>query len=74
MSSSGLPPSLKLRRALDAAQEAGDPLYGAFIRTHLVTHLFASGDPLDEVQKEAEAGSARAAAKTAEKRQESEQR
>ncbi|HTJ90838.1 MAG TPA: AAA family ATPase [Acidocella sp.] len=45
-----------LRRALDAAQEAGDPLYGAFIRTHLVTHLFASGDPLDEVQKEAEAG------------------
>ena len=45
-----------LRRALDAAQQAGDPIYGAFIRTHLVTHLFASGDPLDEVQKEAEAG------------------
>jgi PAS domain S-box-containing protein len=45
-----------LRRALDAAQVAGDPLYGAFIRTHLVTHLLTSGDPLDEVQKEAEAG------------------
>ena len=45
-----------LRRALDAAQEAGDLLYGAFIRTHIVTHLLACGDPLDEVQREAEAG------------------
>jgi len=45
-----------MRFALDAAQEAGDLTYGAFGRTHLVTHLLASGDPLDEVQREAEAG------------------
>jgi PAS domain S-box-containing protein len=45
-----------LRLALDAAQEAGDLTYAAFARTHLVTHLLASGDPLDEVQREAEAG------------------
>src|SRR6202023_3998634 len=45
-----------LRLALDAAQEAGDLTYAAYCRTHLVTHLLASGDPLDEVQREAEAG------------------
>jgi PAS domain S-box-containing protein len=45
-----------IRLALDAAQEAGDLTYGAFGRTHLVTHLLASGDPLDEVQREAETG------------------
>ncbi|HEY4883303.1 MAG TPA: GAF domain-containing protein, partial [Myxococcales bacterium] len=45
-----------LRLALDAAQEAGDLTYAAFGRTHLVTHLLASGDPLDEVQREAESG------------------
>jgi PAS domain S-box-containing protein len=42
--------------ALDAAQETGDLIYGAFARTHLVTHLLASGDPLDEVQRKAEDG------------------
>jgi PAS domain S-box-containing protein len=45
-----------MRLALDAAQEAGDLTYAAYCRTHLVTHLLASGDPLDEVQREAEAG------------------
>jgi PAS domain S-box-containing protein len=45
-----------IRLAFDAAQEAGDLTYGAFGRTHLVTHLLASGDPLDEVQREAAAG------------------
>ena len=45
-----------MRLALDAAQEAGDLTYAAFGCTHLVTHLLASGDPLDEVQREAEAG------------------
>jgi len=45
-----------LRLALDAAQEAGDLTYEAYARTHLVTHLLASGDPLGEVQREAEAG------------------
>jgi PAS domain S-box-containing protein len=45
-----------MRLALDTAQEAGDLTYAAYARTHLVTHLLASGDPLDEVQREAEAG------------------
>jgi PAS domain S-box-containing protein len=45
-----------IRLALDAAQEAGDLTYAAYSRTHLVTHLLASGDPLDAVQLEAEAG------------------
>ncbi len=45
-----------IQRAIDAAQETGDLLYGAFARAHLVTHLLASGDPLDEVQQTAEAG------------------
>jgi tetratricopeptide (TPR) repeat protein len=45
-----------VRRAVDAAQEAGDLTYSAFSRTHLVTHLLASGDPLGDVQREAEAG------------------
>jgi PAS domain S-box-containing protein len=45
-----------IQLALDAAQETGDLTYGAFARTHLVTHLLASGDPLDEVQRKAEAG------------------
>jgi PAS domain S-box-containing protein len=45
-----------MRFVLDAAQEAGDLTYGAFGHTHLITHLLASGDPLDEVQREAEAG------------------
>jgi PAS domain S-box-containing protein len=42
--------------ALDAAHEAGDLTYAAYARAHLVTHLLASGDPLHEVQREAEAG------------------
>jgi PAS domain S-box-containing protein len=45
-----------MRLAIDAAQEAGDLTYGAYGRAHLVTHLLASGDPLEEVQREAEAG------------------
>ncbi|CAB3749088.1 trifunctional serine/threonine-protein kinase/ATP-binding protein/sensor histidine kinase [Paraburkholderia humisilvae] len=42
-----------IRLALDAAHETGDLIYGAYARTHMVTHLLASGDPLDEVQREA---------------------
>jgi PAS domain S-box-containing protein len=45
-----------LRRAFDAAQQAGDFNYASFSRHHLVTHLLACGDPLAEVQREAEAG------------------
>ena len=45
-----------IRLAIDAAEEAGDLTYAAYARTHLVTHLLASGDPLEEVQREAEAG------------------
>jgi PAS domain S-box-containing protein len=45
-----------LRRAFDAAQQAGDFNYASFARHHIVTHLLACGDPLAEVQREAEAG------------------
>jgi len=45
-----------LRRAFDAAQQGGDFNYASFCRHHLVTHLLACGDPLAEVQREAEAG------------------
>ncbi len=45
-----------IQLAIDAAQEIGDLIYGAFARAHLVTHLLASGDALDEVQRKAEAG------------------
>jgi PAS domain S-box-containing protein len=45
-----------LRRAFDAAQQVGDFSYASFTRHHLVTHLLACGDPLAEVQREAEAG------------------
>ncbi len=45
-----------LRHAFDAAQQAGDLTYAAYSRTHLITNLLASGSPLGEVQREAEAG------------------
>ena len=45
-----------MRRAFDAAQQAGDLTYAAYGRTHLITNLLAAGDPLAEVQREAEAG------------------
>jgi PAS domain S-box-containing protein len=45
-----------IQLALDAAREAGDLHYAAFGRTHLVTHLLACGDPLDQVHRQAEAG------------------
>ena len=45
-----------LRRAFDAAQQVGDFNYASFTYHHLVTHLLACGDPLAEVQREAEAG------------------
>src|SRR5260370_40466322 len=45
-----------LRLAPDRAQAAGDLHYAAFGPTHLGTHLLASRDPLDEVQRQAQAG------------------
>ena len=44
-----------LRRAFDSAQEVGDLTYAAYSRNVLVTNLLAAGDPLAEVQREAEA-------------------
>jgi PAS domain S-box-containing protein len=43
-----------LRRALKAAQEAGDHTYAAFSCVDLVAIRLASGDPLSEVEHEAE--------------------
>ena len=45
-----------VRRAFDTAQQAGDLTYAVFSQNNLITNLLASGDPLAEVQREAEAG------------------
>ncbi|WP_437821538.1 AAA family ATPase [Sorangium sp. So ce1078] len=45
-----------LRRSFYAAEEAGDLTYASCIRTALVAILLAEGDPLGEVQREAESG------------------
>ena len=45
-----------LRRAFEAAQAAGDLSYAAYSCIDLVTNLFATGDPLSEVEQEAENG------------------
>ena len=42
--------------AFDIAQQAGDLTYAAISRNNLLTQLLASGAPLAEVQREAEAG------------------
>jgi PAS domain S-box-containing protein len=43
-------------RAIDAANKLGDLTFGAYGRDNLVTNLVACGDPLADVQREAEAG------------------
>jgi PAS domain S-box-containing protein len=43
-----------IRRAFDAANEIGDLTYAAFSCHHLISNLLASGDPLADVQREAE--------------------
>ncbi|MER9469536.1 AAA family ATPase [Mesorhizobium sp. M0482] len=43
-----------LRRAFEAARDAGDLTFAAFSRVDLVTILLASGEPLGEVEREAE--------------------
>ncbi|WP_154071670.1 trifunctional serine/threonine-protein kinase/ATP-binding protein/sensor histidine kinase [Bradyrhizobium lablabi] len=45
-----------LRRALQAANEMGDPTYVAYSADHLTTNLLAAGDPLVDMQREAEKG------------------
>jgi PAS domain S-box-containing protein len=45
-----------LRRAFKAAEEAGDLSYAAYSCIDLITNRFATGDPLDEVEREAESG------------------
>ncbi|MDI3288690.1 ATP-binding sensor histidine kinase [Polyangium sp. 15x6] len=43
-----------LRRAFAAAQETGDLTYASYARNQSLTLLLAAGDPLGEVQREAE--------------------
>src|SRR6516162_1125585 len=45
-----------LRRAFETANQIGDLTYAAYYYTQLNTNLLAAGDPLDEVQREAERG------------------
>src|ERR1700675_5066808 len=45
-----------LRRAFEAAREAGDLSYVAYSCVDLVTNFLASGDPLGEAEREAENG------------------
>ncbi len=45
-----------LRRAFKAAEEAGDLSYAAYSCIDLITNRFATGDTLDEVEREAEKG------------------
>ncbi len=44
-----------VRRAFDVASTLGDLTYASFARNNLITQLLACGDPLAEVQNEAEA-------------------
>jgi PAS domain S-box-containing protein len=45
-----------LRRAFEVANRTGDLTYAAYSRYALITNLLAAGDPLADVQREAEAG------------------
>jgi PAS domain S-box-containing protein len=45
-----------VRRAFDTATRMGDLTFAAYSWNNLITNLLASGDPLDEVQREAENG------------------
>jgi predicted ATPase/signal transduction histidine kinase len=45
-----------VRRAFDAANKTGDLTFAGYCGGHLNTNLLAAGDPLDEVQGEAERG------------------
>ena len=45
-----------IRRAFEAANNSGDLTFAAYCFAHLNTNLLAAGDPLDDVQGEAERG------------------
>ena len=45
-----------VRRAFEAANKTGDLTFAGYCGGHLNTNLLAAGDPLDEVQDEAERG------------------
>jgi PAS domain S-box-containing protein len=45
-----------VRRAFETANTIGDLTFAAYSRNNLNTNLLATGDPLDEVQREAEYG------------------
>jgi PAS domain S-box-containing protein len=45
-----------VRRAFETANQSGDLNFAAYCYAHLNTNLLAAGDPLDEVQREAERG------------------
>jgi PAS domain S-box-containing protein len=45
-----------IRRAFDAANEIGDLTFAGYCCDHLVKNMLAAGDPLVEVQREAERG------------------
>jgi predicted ATPase/signal transduction histidine kinase len=45
-----------VRRAFEAANKSGDLTFAGYCGGHLNTNLLAAGDPLDEVQGEAERG------------------
>jgi predicted ATPase len=45
-----------VRRAFDTANKTGDLAFAAYSCHHLITNLLATGDPLNEVQREAENG------------------
>ncbi|MGH9762904.1 MAG: histidine kinase, partial [Blastocatellia bacterium] len=45
-----------VRRAFDAAYRIGDLTFAAYSCNELITNFLAVGDPLDEVQREAETG------------------
>ncbi|CAB3797002.1 Adaptive-response sensory-kinase SasA [Pararobbsia alpina] len=45
-----------VRRAFDIANKTGDLTFAAYSCNHLTTNLLAAGDPLSEVQREAEHG------------------
>ena len=45
-----------VRRAFDAANRIGDLTFAAYSCNNLITNLLAAGDPLAEVQREAETG------------------
>src|SRR5258706_16164923 len=45
-----------IRRAFDLANRIGDLTFGAYSCSYLITNLLAAGDPLADVQHEAEQG------------------